>query len=127
LDLRRDDDFKDRCGKLKELSDKELKEKFWELTEEIVDPLIDLAETHTSPSIERSVLLRMGFNSIDAKVIVNQILEAELLSKGAGHVILKLAEKKGVNYKKAGELIKNKVVNDKDLKSLFFGGDSIDS
>ena len=127
MDLRRDDDFKDRCGKLKELSDKELKEKFWELTEEIVDPLIDLAETHTSPSIERSVLLRMGFNSIDAKVIVNQILEAELLSKGAGHVILKLAEKKGVNYKKAGELIKNKVVNDKDLKSLFFGGDSIDS
>ncbi|MGM0603057.1 MAG: ornithine aminomutase subunit alpha [Bacillota bacterium] len=125
--MRHGDNFEKRSSKLKKLSDEELKERFWKLTEEIVDPLIDLAQSHTSPSIERSVLLRMGFNSLDAKAIVSQILEAGLLSKGAGHVILKLAEAKEVDYKKAGELIKNKDVNDEEMRSLFLGGDNIGS
>lgn len=64
--LRREDDFEQRRAHLKNLSDAELKDLFWKLTEQVVDPLLDLAKTHTSPSVERSVLLRMGFSSLEA-------------------------------------------------------------
>jgi len=59
--IRRDDDFNSRREELKNLSDAELKSKFWDLADKIVVPLIDLAKKNTSPSIERSVLLRMWF------------------------------------------------------------------
>lgn len=68
----RKDDFQKRREHLADLSDQELKERFWDLADQIVDPLADLAKTHTSPSIERSVLIRMGFNSLDAKAIVKK-------------------------------------------------------
>ena len=51
MPIKREDDFEERRDHLKDLSDKELKEKFWNLTEKIVDPLIDLSKTHTSASI----------------------------------------------------------------------------
>ncbi|MCB1254350.1 MAG: ornithine aminomutase, partial [Austwickia sp.] len=40
------------------LSDEALKDRFWELCDQLVEPIVELARTHTSPSIERSVLLR---------------------------------------------------------------------
>ena len=46
------------------LTDEELEARFWELAQEVVDPLVELARTHTSPSIERSVLMRMGIDSL---------------------------------------------------------------
>jgi len=36
----------------------------------VVDPLLEYGRTHTTPSIERSVLLRMGFSSLEAKPLV---------------------------------------------------------
>ena len=39
-----------------------------QLTGQLVDPLLELAKENTSPAIERSVLLRMGFSSLEAKV-----------------------------------------------------------
>ena len=73
--MKREDDFQLRRQHLKNLSDEELYEKFWSLTEEIVNPLVELAYNHTSPSIERSVLLRMGFSSIEASKIVKKFLK----------------------------------------------------
>jgi len=121
--ISREDDFEKRREHLKDLSDKELKERFWDLAEEIVDPLIDMAETHTSQSIERSVLLRMGFNSLDAKIIVKKVAEADLLGKGAGHVLLKLSKKENLEVKEAGLAIVDGKYNKDDLKKLFVGGE----
>jgi D-ornithine 4,5-aminomutase subunit alpha len=123
MPIKREDDFEKRKKHLKDLSDEELKQKFWDLTEEIVDPLIDIAKTHTSASIERSVLLRMGFNSVDAKAIVNEVIKADLLGKGAGHVVYKLAQKENRPIKEVGLDIGNEKYNKKQLQALFDGGE----
>ncbi|ACL70853.1 ornithine aminomutase subunit alpha [Halothermothrix orenii] len=123
MGIKREDDFEQRRKHLKELSDKELNERFWQLTEKIVDPLLELARTHTSESIERSVLLRMGFNSLEAKAIVNKVVEAGLLGKGAGHVVLKLSQKEGIPVKEAGVSISQGKRSVEELRGLFEGGD----
>ena len=74
----RPDDYLTRREHLKDLSDEALKAYFWHLAEEIVNPLVDLAYHHTTPAIERSVLLRMGFSSLEAKQIVQKTIEHEL-------------------------------------------------
>ena len=103
--IERKDDFEKRREHLKNLSDEELKKRFWELSEKLVEPLVELAKTHTSPSIERSVLLSMGFDSLESKAIVERVLEAGLLGKGAGHVVLKIAEKNDCSVQEAGKMI----------------------
>jgi D-ornithine 4,5-aminomutase subunit alpha len=70
------------------LSDDELRERFWELADEVVAPLVELARTHTSPSIERSVLMRMGIDSRTCLAVVAGCEERDLLGHGAGHVVL---------------------------------------
>lgn len=121
---RRDDDYQDRRRHLEELSDEELNRRFWHLTDEIVRPLVDLARTHTSPSIERSVLLRMGFSSLEAKEITHRIAEQGLLGKGAGHVILKVAQAREMDPREAGLSVARGELGD-DLRQLFgSGGDS---
>lgn len=84
------------------LSDEELKERFWELAHEIVKPLSELAFSHTSPSIERSVALRMGFSSLEAQAIVSFAEKRGLLGKGVGRILLKYAEVKNKGYLEAG-------------------------
>lgn len=123
MPLKREDDFAERRKHLKTLSDEELEERFWKLTEQIVEPLLELAETHTSESVERSVLLRMGFNSLDAKAITGQIVKAGLLGKGAGHVVMKLAEKEEMSVKEAGLALAQKKYGENELRDLFTGGD----
>jgi len=105
--MKRADDFEVRREHLKNLSDEELYNRFWALTEDIVKPLIDLAYTHTSPSVERSVLLRMGFSSIEAGAIINEGMKWNLLGKGMGNVVLNYAELKGVDYLEAGTALAN--------------------
>ena len=108
--------FDIRHERLKTFSDDELKDHFWDLCYKVVDPIIDLARTHTSPSIERSVLLRMGINSAKSHGIVDAIHQAGLLGKGAGHVLLKLSKKLNVDVKAAGDaILENKEV----LNGLF--------
>lgn len=97
--------FEERQEKLSRLSDEELKDRFWQLCDELVAPIVELARTHTSPSIERSVLLRMGIDSITAHGVVDRVLEAGLLGKGAGHVVLKVAKKHGLDIPAAASLI----------------------
>jgi D-ornithine 4,5-aminomutase subunit alpha len=101
--------FEQRKAMLEKMSDEELNQLFWQRAEEIVDPLIDLARKNTSPSIERSVLLRMGFNSMEAKVIVDGIFERDLLGKGAGGILVNMAKKTGKDYMTYGkELVDGK-------------------
>ncbi|MFO7881876.1 MAG: ornithine aminomutase subunit alpha [Kosmotogaceae bacterium] len=89
------DNFKTRSKHLREMSDEELDRYFWELADRITEPLVNLAKDHTSPSIERSVLLRMGFNSLESKAIVDKLVELGLLGKGAGHIVYKISKVTG--------------------------------
>jgi D-ornithine 4,5-aminomutase subunit alpha len=98
----RPDDFQSRRTRLRAMSDEQLHAYFWSLAEQIVAPLIDEARTHTSPSIERSVLLRMGFSSIEAKALVAQMHGRRLLGRGAGRLVLELATRKGLSVHEAG-------------------------
>ena len=100
--LERPDDFEDRRKHLRALSDEELHARFWSLLDEIVKPLIEEARSHTTPSIERSVLLRMGFSSVEAKALVEQMRRRSLLGHGAGGLVLKLAQRKGISVREAG-------------------------
>lgn len=109
------DDFVERSKHLQGMSDEELNVYFWRAVEKVVDPLVDLAQTHTSPSIERSVLLRMGFNSLESKQLVDMIFERGLLGKGAGHIVWRIAKEKGIDYMEAGrKLIEGQYWEDVD-------------
>jgi D-ornithine 4,5-aminomutase subunit alpha len=101
----RADDFASRRLRLAALSDDELHARFWELAGRIVAPLIEEARTHTTPSIERSVLLRMGFSSIEAGALVDAMRARELLGHGAGRLVLELAKRRGVGVRQAGEAL----------------------
>ena len=94
-----------RRAELTELSDEQLKARFWELCEQVVDPIVALARTHTSPSIERSVLLRMGIDSISCQGVVERIQEASLLGKGAGNVLIRVARRTDTDLRGAAAAI----------------------
>lgn len=100
--MQRYDEFFERRKHLEKVSDEEIKKYFWYLADEITKPMVKLAKTHTSPSIERSVLLRMGFSSIEAKEIVTRCVEHNLLGKGAGHCVWRLAQINGISDRDAG-------------------------
>jgi D-ornithine 4,5-aminomutase subunit alpha len=117
---KREDDFEARRAHLRNLSDAELQERFWALAEQLVDPMVELARTHTTPSIERSVLMRMGFSSIEAKVIVEGVIDRGLMGKGAGHVLFKLARSKELGIRETGlALIEGRLWD--DVPGLFGG------
>ncbi|MCI2425931.1 ornithine aminomutase subunit alpha [Candidatus Acetothermia bacterium] len=119
--MERKDDYLQRRKDLTKLADEELYQRFWELTEKIVDPLIKLGKEYTTPSIERSVLLRMGFSSLEAKEIVSCCQEHDLLRKGAGHVVWKLAQKRQVSIRDAGLALCNGAAKEtiEEVKGLF--------
>ena len=107
--LERDDDFLVRRNHIKDLSDEELKTKFWKLAGEIVDPMIELSKTHTTPSIERSVLIRMGFSSLEAQPLVELAIDRGLIGKGVGHVVYVVSKEKDMSIRDAGlELLEEK-------------------
>ena len=101
----RQDDFEDRRGNLRNLSDEELHARFWDLVNRVVEPLIEEARRHTTPSIERSVLLRMGLSSIEAKRLVDGLTRRGLLGHGAGRLVLELAEAKSITVREAAEAL----------------------
>lgn len=117
----RRDDFQERRKHLANLSDAELHQRFWELAEQIVNPLVDLAAKHTSPSIERSVLMRMGLSSLEAKDFVQRVWEKELLGKGAGHILWRIAKEKKLGIREAAQaLIAGQYWE--DVEAIFGGG-----
>src|SRR5690554_5465629 len=100
--IKRADDYTERRKHLEGLSDEELKRRFFALAEQIVDPMIELSKKSTTPSVERSVLLRMGFSSLEAMDLVNHVLDLGLMGKGAGHVVLRVAKELNRDYLSVG-------------------------
>ena len=101
----RADDFDRRREQLQGMSDEELHQRFWHLVDKIVEPLVNEARTHTTPSIERSVLLRMGFSSIEAGTLVEKMQHRNLLGHGAGRLVLELAKTKRLSVREAGDAL----------------------
>jgi len=100
--MKRQDDYATRRAHLANLTDDQLKDRFWQLCGQVVDPLLKLGYEHTSPAIERSVLLRMGFSSLEVKDIVAGAIERGLIGHGAGNVVYKLAKAKNMEIRDAG-------------------------
>lgn len=86
----RPDTFHEVREHLQGMTDEQLEAYFWELSNKVVDPLVELARTHTSPSIERSVLMRMGVDTPTATAVVSECEQRGLLPHGAGHVVWRL-------------------------------------
>ena len=101
--MKRADDFQERRKHIAGLTDEELYNRFWELTEQVVTPLLDLGRKNTTPSIERAVLLRMGVSSLDTQKIVEGCMDRGLMGHGAGHVVYKLSEEKGMSIRETSE------------------------
>ena len=99
--MKRKDDFEERRKHIAGLSDEELYNKFWATTEEVVKPLLDLGYKNTTPSVERSVLLRMGVSSLDTQKIVENCMDRNLMRKGAGHCVYKLAKLRDISIREA--------------------------
>ena len=119
--MKREDDFEVRRTHLKDLTDEQLYDRFWALCEQLVDPLLDMGREYTSPAIERSVLLRMGFSSLEVKAIVNGCMERNMLQHGAGNVVYKLSRAETLPLREAGVKLANGELWDK-AASLFEGG-----
>lgn len=103
--MKRQDDFAERRKSIAGLSDQELYDRFWDLTTQVVAPMLELGRTHTTPSVERSVLLRMGISSLDTKPIVEGCMDRGLMGKGAGHVVYRFAGARGIGIREAGEML----------------------
>ena len=103
--MEQSDTYRERRKHLAGLSNDRLRDYFWELMGKILEPIVEEARTHTSPSIERSVLLRMGFSSIEAKALVTMIAERGLLGRGAGNLVLRVSQKNGVGIREAGRAL----------------------
>lgn len=99
--MQRADDFERRREQVRSLSDAELHDRFWQLLDQVVAPLVDEARTHTSPAIERSVLLRMGLSSVEAKAVVDRLASDGLLGRGAGRIVLETAQQHDVPVRDA--------------------------
>lgn len=121
--MKRTDDFDTRRAHLQGLSDEQLKQRFWDLAKQLTDPMLTMGREYTSPSIERSVLLRMGFSSPEATALVNACLEHGLLGHGAGHLVYKLSRLWSVPIRQAGQ----RLLQGQDweaAKAAFVGGQS---
>lgn len=100
--MKREDDFETRRKHLAALTDEQLKERFWFLASKIVEPMLELGYRNTTPAIERSVLLRMGFSSLEVKPIVEGVMNKGLMKFGAGNVVWRLSKKLGISVREAG-------------------------
>ena len=119
--MERHDDFTQRRKHLKDMTEKQLEERFWELCSQLMDPIVDMASKHTTPSIERSVLLRMGFSSIESKTIVERAIDRNLLEHGAGHLVYKISRSRGLDIREAGLKLADNELWD-ETASLFQAG-----
>lgn len=103
--MKRQDDFEQRRKHIADLSDQELYDRFWQLTAQVVDPLLELGRKNTTPSVERAVLLRMGISSLDTQQIVKGCMDRGLMGHGAGHVVYRISKEKGISIKDAGAML----------------------
>ena len=90
----------------------------WQLVEQLTDPLLQMGREYTSPAIERSVLLRMGFSSLEAKAIADWCQDRGLMPHGCGHVVYKLSQAQGLPLREAGLALAEGRLRD-EAESLF--------
>lgn len=121
--MKRADDFQERRVHIADLSDAELYQKFWALTEQVIAPLLELGKKNTTPSVERAVLLRMGVSSLETQKIVEGCMDRGLMPHGAGHVVYKLSKAKQISIPAAGTLLAEGKCWD-DAAALFKGGEA---
>lgn len=119
--MKRADDFQERRQHLANLTEEELEMRFWNLAEKIVNPLLDLGKKNTTPSIERSVLLRMGFSSLESKSIVDKTIDRGLMGKGAGNIVFRLSKEKNMSIRDAGVALSEGKYWD-EIVGIFKGG-----
>lgn len=119
--MRREDDFEVRRQHIANLTDEELYTRFWDLTEQVVAPLLELGRKNTTPSVERAVLLRMGVSSLDTQKIVEGCMDRGLMGHGTGHVVYKLSKEKGLSIREASEKLAKGECWD-EAAALFKGG-----
>ncbi|MBQ7263809.1 MAG: ornithine aminomutase subunit alpha [Synergistaceae bacterium] len=124
--MARPDDIEQRRAHLAGMSDEELYGHFWALAEKVVQPMLDAGKIYTTPAVERSVLLRMGFSSIEAKPIVDGLIERGLLGHGAGNTVWRLSQELGTSVREAGVALAGGEHWDK-VPSLYEGGKSYDA
>ena len=107
--MERQDDFETRRVKygVDKMTDEELYNRFWELTAQVVDPLLELGRKNTTPSVEKAVLLRMGISSLDTQKIVQGCMDNGLMGHGAGHVVYKISKDKNISISEAGTALAN--------------------
>ena len=99
--MKREDDFEVRHQHLKDLTDQELYDRFWDLIRQVDEPLLKLGYENTTPSVERAVLMRMGVSSLDTQKIVNYCMDQGLMGKGAGHCVYKLSKLENISIRDA--------------------------
>lgn len=119
--MKRADDFQQRREHIAGLTDEELYNRFWELTAQVVEPLLELGRKNTTPSVERSVLLRMGVSSLDTQKIVEGCMDRGLMGHGAGHVVYRISRDKDLTIREAGERLAAGEYWD-DAAAIFGGG-----
>ncbi len=119
--MKRPDDFETRRKHLANLTEEELKNKFWELADKIVEPMLEMGYKNTTPAIERSILLRMGFSSLEAKPIIEGVMKKGLMGKGAGNVVWRLSKKLGTSVRETGLALADGKHWD-EVETLFEGG-----
>ncbi len=100
--MKRADDFEIRRAHLKDLTDEQLEKRFWDLADKVVEPFLELGQKNTTPAVERSVLLRMGFSSLEVKPIVEGVMNKGLMGKGTGNIVWRLSKKLNVTVREAG-------------------------
>lgn len=107
--MERQDDFETRRVKygVDKMTDEELYNRFWELTAQVVDPLLELGRKNTTLFVERAVLLRMGISSLDTQKIVQGCMDNGLMGHGAGHVVYKISKDKNISISEAGTALAN--------------------
>lgn len=118
--MAREDTFQHARAHLAVLSDAELEARFWSLTQECVEPLVELARTHTSPSIERSVLMRMGVDSRTSMAVVSECEKRGWLGHGAGHAVLLVMQARDLDAPAAAARLA--ADEDWDIVASKFGG-----
>ncbi len=99
--MKRADDFEVRRAHLRDLTDEQLYDRFWDLIKQVDEPLLELSYKNTTPSVERAVLLRMGVSSLDCQPLVNHCMDHGLMGKGAGHCVYKLSKIEDISIRDA--------------------------